>query len=41
VLVVGPAADNGQVVLDEQGKTRVVTVKADVVLQLGVVQLAR
>jgi hypothetical protein len=41
VLVVGPAADSGQVVLDEQGKTRVVTVKADVVLQLGVVKLAK
>jgi hypothetical protein len=41
VLVVGPAADSGQVVLDEQGKTRVVTVKADMVLQLGVVQLAK
>jgi hypothetical protein len=41
VLVVGPRADSGLVVQDELGKTRVVTVKADEVLQLGVVKLAK
>ena len=41
VLVVGPRADSGVVVQDEQAKTRVVTVKPDEVLQLGVVKLAK
>jgi len=40
VLVVGPQADSALVVQDEQGKTRVVTVKPDEVLQLGAVKLA-
>ena len=40
VLVVGPRADSGLVVEDDLGKTRVVLVKADEVVQLGVVKLA-
>jgi hypothetical protein len=41
VLVVGPRADSGLVAQDEQGEPWVVTVKADAVLQLGVVKLAK
>jgi hypothetical protein len=41
VLVIGPRADSGLVVQDDQGKTWVVTVKPDEVLQLGVVKLAK
>ena len=36
VLVVGPQADNSRPLLDDQGKTRIVEVKAGEVMQLGV-----
>jgi hypothetical protein len=39
VLVVGPQADSSRPLLDEQGKTRIVEVKAGEILQLGQVKV--
>ena len=39
VLVVGPQADSSRPLLDEQGKTRIVEVKAGELLQLGQVKV--
>jgi hypothetical protein len=41
VLVVGPQADNSRPLLDEQGKTRIVEVKAGELLQLGQVKVGQ
>jgi hypothetical protein len=41
VLVVGPQADLSRPLLDEQGKTRVVEVKAGEILQLGQVKVGK
>ena len=38
VLVVGPQADSSRPLLDEQGKTRIVEVKAGEIVQLGQVK---
>jgi hypothetical protein len=41
VLVVGPQADSSRPLLDEQGKTRIVEVKAGVLLELGQVKVGK
>jgi hypothetical protein len=41
VLVVGPQADSSRPLLDEQGKTRIVEVKAGELLQLGQVKVSK
>jgi len=41
VLVVGPRADTGRPLLDDQGKTRIVEVKAGELLQLGQVKVGK
>jgi hypothetical protein len=41
VLVVGPQADSSRPLLDEQGLTRIVEVKAGAVLQLGQVKVSK
>jgi hypothetical protein len=41
VLVVGPQADSSRPLLDEQGKTRIVEVKAGELVQLGQVKVGK
>ncbi len=41
VLVVGPQADSSRPLLDEQGKARIVEVKADEMVQLGQVKVSK
>jgi hypothetical protein len=41
VLVVGPRADTSRPLLDEQGKTRIVEIKANELLQLGQVKVGK
>ena len=41
VLVVGPQADSSRPLLDDQGKTRIVEVKAGEMLQLGQVKVSK
>ncbi len=41
VLVVGPQADSSRPLLDEQGKTRIIDVKAGEMVQLGQVKVSK